>query len=52
MPHPFPPLDGSASKQQQFPSDGPEMGIDPSKRYTATMETSSPASFRCISRSG
>ena len=40
MPHPFPPLDGSASKQQQFPSDGPEMGIDPSKRYTATMETS------------
>jgi peptidylprolyl isomerase len=40
MPHPFPPLDGSASKQQQFPSDGPEMGIDASKRYTATMETS------------
>src|SRR6187200_2275190 len=40
MPHPFPPMDGSASKQQQFPSDGPEMGIDPSKRYTATMETS------------
>jgi cyclophilin family peptidyl-prolyl cis-trans isomerase len=40
MPHPFPPLDGSASKQQQFPPDGPEMGIDPSKRYTATMETS------------
>ena len=40
MPHPFPPLDGSASKQQQFPSDGPETGIDASKRYTATMETS------------
>jgi peptidylprolyl isomerase len=39
MPHAFPPLDGSAPKKQQF-SDVPEMGIDPSKRYTATMETS------------
>jgi peptidylprolyl isomerase len=35
----FPPLDGSAPKTQSF--DGPPpMGIDPSKRYTATMETS------------
>ena len=40
MPHPFPPLDGSTPKTQQFPSDGPEMGIDPAKRYTATMDTS------------
>jgi cyclophilin family peptidyl-prolyl cis-trans isomerase len=39
MPSPFPPLDGSAPKKQQFDSP-PEMGIDPSKRYTATMETS------------
>jgi peptidylprolyl isomerase len=39
MPHAFPPLDGSAPKKQQF-NDVPEMGIDPSKRYTATMETS------------
>jgi peptidylprolyl isomerase len=36
---PFPPLDGSAPKTQKFP-EAPEMGIDPSKRYTATMETS------------
>ena len=36
---PFPPLDGSAPKTQTFP-EPPEMGIDPSKRYTATMETS------------
>ena len=35
----FPPLDGSAPKKQKFDS-APEMGIDPSKRYTATMETS------------
>ena len=36
---PFPPLDGSAPKTQKFPAE-PPMGIDPSKRYTATMETS------------
>ena len=36
---PFPPLDGSAPKTQKFPA-APEMGIDPTKRYTATMETS------------
>ena len=40
MPHPFPAFDGSAPKTQKFPPDGPENGIDPSKRYTATMETS------------
>ena len=39
MSTPFPPLDGSAPKQQKF-AEAPEMGIDPSKRYTATMETS------------
>jgi cyclophilin family peptidyl-prolyl cis-trans isomerase len=39
MSHPFPALDGSAPKVQQFDS-APDMGIDPSKRYTATMETS------------
>ena len=38
-PLPFPPLDGSAPQTQKFPA-APEMGIDPSKRYTATMETS------------
>lgn len=38
-PLPFPPLDGSAAKTQKFPAK-PEMGIDPEKRYTATMETS------------
>ena len=31
--------DGSAPRQQKF-NEPPEMGIDPSKRYTATMETS------------
>ena len=35
----FPPFDGSAPKQQKF-SAPPEMGIDPAKRYSATMETS------------
>ena len=35
----FPPLDGSAPQQQEF-SAPPEMGIDPAKRYTATMTTS------------
>ena len=35
----FPPFDGSAPKTQEFP-EAPEMGIDPSKRYTATMNTS------------
>jgi cyclophilin family peptidyl-prolyl cis-trans isomerase len=39
MATPFPALDGSAPKQQQF-SSAPELGIDPSKRYTATMSTS------------
>ncbi len=39
MPQPFPPLDGSALVKQKF-DDRPEMGIDPTKRYTATMETS------------
>ena len=34
----FPALDGSAPKLQRF-SQPPEMGIDTSKRYTATMET-------------
>ena len=38
-PLPFPPLDGSAAKTQKFPAK-PDMGIDPEKRYTATMETS------------
>ena len=35
----FPAFDGSAPKSQKF-KEAPEMGIDPSKRYTATMETS------------
>lgn len=35
----FPPFDGSAPVSQKF-SNQPEMGIDPSKRYTATMDTS------------
>ena len=35
----FPPLDGSAPKTQRF-SGPPELGIDPSKRYTATIDTS------------
>jgi len=39
MATPFPPLDGSAPAKQEF-REPPEMGIDPSKRYTATMETS------------
>jgi peptidylprolyl isomerase len=39
MATPFPPFDGSAPKQQQFPAP-PEMGIDPDRRYTATMSTS------------
>jgi cyclophilin family peptidyl-prolyl cis-trans isomerase len=34
----FPPLDGSAPKQQSF-SSAPEMGIDTTKRYTATLDT-------------
>ena len=39
MATPFPALDGSAPRKQQFDS-APEMGIDTSKRHTATMETS------------
>ena len=39
MAFPFPALDGSAPKTQKF-SDVPEFGIDPAKRYTATMNTS------------
>tara|TARA_Y100000768_G_scaffold307018_1_gene241041 strand:+ start:51 stop:623 length:573 start_codon:yes stop_codon:yes gene_type:complete len=39
MATPFPPFDGSAPRQQQFP-EAPEMGIDPAKRYTATMSVS------------
>jgi peptidylprolyl isomerase len=39
MATPFPALDGSAPRKQQFDS-APEMGIDTSKRYTATMDTS------------
>ncbi len=39
MATPFPPFDGSAPKQKEF-SAPPEMGIDPDKRYTATMATS------------
>ena len=39
MATPFPPFDGSAPRQQEF-SAPPEMGIDPSKRYTATMAVS------------
>ena len=35
----FPPFDGSAPQRRQF-SEPPEMGIDPSKRYTAEMSTS------------
>jgi peptidylprolyl isomerase len=34
----FPPFDGSAPKQQDFPA-APEMGIDASKRYTAKINT-------------
>ena len=39
MPYPFPAFDGSAPTTQKF-SEAPAMGIDPSKRYTATMDTS------------
>jgi cyclophilin family peptidyl-prolyl cis-trans isomerase len=39
MASPFPPFDGPAPKRQKF-SAPPEMGIDPDKRYTATMSTS------------
>ncbi|MEY4365617.1 MAG: hypothetical protein RLZZ305_961 [Actinomycetota bacterium] len=39
MPYPFPALDGSAPKTQKF-NQAPEFGIDPAKRYTATMDTS------------
>ena len=39
MPNDFPPLDGSAPKVKEFKT-APPMGIDTSKRYTATMETS------------
>jgi cyclophilin family peptidyl-prolyl cis-trans isomerase len=39
MATPFPALDGSAQRKQEFDS-APDMGIDPSKRYTATMDTS------------
>ena len=39
MAYPFPALDGSAPKTQQF-NDTPEFCIDTSKRYTATMDTS------------
>ncbi len=35
----FPPLDGSAPKTQKF-SAPPDLGIDPAKRYTATIDTS------------
>ncbi len=35
----FPPFDGSAPRKQEFKS-APEVGIDPSKRYTATIDTS------------
>jgi cyclophilin family peptidyl-prolyl cis-trans isomerase len=38
MPAPFPAFDGSAPVTRKFDSQ-PDMGIDPSKRYTATMET-------------
>ncbi len=37
MPHPFPALDGSAPTKQKF-DEAPEFGIDPAKRYTATVE--------------
>jgi len=39
MPTQFPSFDGQAPKQQRF-AEPPEMGIDPKKRYTATMSTS------------
>jgi cyclophilin family peptidyl-prolyl cis-trans isomerase len=34
----FPAFDGSAPRTQQF-SEPPEMGIDPAKRYSATLDT-------------
>ena len=34
----FPPLDGSAPRTQQF-SSAPDLGIDTTKRYTATLDT-------------
>ncbi len=37
MPTPFPALDGSAPVTQKF-DQAPEFGIDPAKRYTATVE--------------
>jgi cyclophilin family peptidyl-prolyl cis-trans isomerase len=39
MPSAFPPFDGSAPRTQQF-AEVPEMGIDPARRYTATLSTS------------
>lgn len=39
MASPFPPFDGSAPPRKKFDSP-PEMGIDPDKRYTATLDTS------------
>lgn len=39
MATPFPALDGSAPRKQEFNA-APDMGIDPSKRYTATIDTS------------
>jgi len=39
MSTPFPPFDGSAPKTQQFAA-APDLGIDPQKRYTATISTS------------
>ena len=39
MPQEIPEADGSSPKKQKF-DDAPDMGIDPDKRYTATMETS------------
>ncbi|MEO6156566.1 MAG: peptidylprolyl isomerase [Ilumatobacteraceae bacterium] len=39
MATPFPALDGSAPRKQKF-SEAHEMGIDPAKRYTATLDTS------------
>jgi peptidylprolyl isomerase len=38
MPHPFPALDGSSPVTRTF-DNRPEMGIDPAKRYTATIDT-------------
>jgi peptidylprolyl isomerase len=35
----FPPLDGSAPQTQKF-SAAPDLGIDPAKRYAATIDTS------------